>query len=533
MTKGHVVMGLLFFPRGGSAQVARYLSAALMRSGWSVDLVAGSLGGPGDETDASTFFTGIPTRPLDYSGAVEVFAAGGSAVGAPVPMHPSYEDREGAPDVVFAAVAPGLVEHLSSVWEPLFEAAGAGRADVVHLHHLTPQHDAVRRRWPDRAVVAHLHGTETKFIEAVSERVGLARSLGTTLAGMPAWVAAHRRADRRLDPAPAALVRTTRWEQWIHGEYWCDRLRRQAQAADHLVVVSPTERHTAADTLGVDAERITDVPNGVDVSRFAPRPMSPVERRARFRHWLVEDPQGWDAGGAPGTVAYREADLDRLLGRPGPSGPRSESEGAAPVLIFVGRFSAAKRVPLLVRAFARARGHAGFRASLLVWGGHPGEWEGEHPVDAARDVGADGIFFAGWRGHDDLPEALAACDALVMPSVDDSYPQTPLEAMAVGLPVIATTSGGFPFIVNVDPVRPTGWLVPPDDEGALAEALVDAVARPYEMRRRGAAALAHAREHLSWSGRVAGFEEAYASARDRRARRQGRRRSSPPDVSCP
>lgn len=34
-------MGLLFFPRGGSAQVARYLSAALMRSGWSVDLVAG------------------------------------------------------------------------------------------------------------------------------------------------------------------------------------------------------------------------------------------------------------------------------------------------------------------------------------------------------------------------------------------------------------------------------------------------------------------------------------------------------------
>ncbi|HEX3394228.1 MAG TPA: hypothetical protein VHS52_06845, partial [Acidimicrobiales bacterium] len=110
MAKGHVVMGLLFFPRGGSAQVARYLSAALMRSGWSVELVAGSLGTPGDETDASTFFAGIPTRPLDYSDAVEVFAAGGSAVAAPVPMHPSYEDREGAPDVVFAAVAPGLAE---------------------------------------------------------------------------------------------------------------------------------------------------------------------------------------------------------------------------------------------------------------------------------------------------------------------------------------------------------------------------------------------------------------------------------------
>jgi hypothetical protein len=47
------------------------------------------------------------------------------------------------------------------------------------------------------------------------------------------------------------------------------------------------------------------------------------------------------------------------------------------------------------------------------------------------------VFFAGWRGHDDLPQALAACDAVVMPSVNDSYPRwllaaTGLEALAVG-----------------------------------------------------------------------------------------------------
>ena len=105
---------------------------------------------------------------------------------------------------------------------------------------------------------------------------------------------------------------------------------------------------------------------------------------------------------------------------------------------------------------------------------------------------------------------LAACDALVMPSVNDSYPQTPLEAMAVGLPVIATNSGGFPLMVNLDPARPTGWLVPPDDERALSEALVDAANRPQEISRRGDAALAHARTHLSWAGRVNGFEDAYA-----------------------
>jgi glycosyltransferase involved in cell wall biosynthesis len=91
--------------------------------------------------------------------------------------------------------------------------------------------------------------------------------------------------------------------------------------------------------------------------------------------------------------------------------------------------------------------------------------------------------------------------------------------MAVGLPVIATDSGGFPYMVNLDPARPTGWLVSPDDERALSEMLVDVVNRPQEISRRGDAALAHARAHLSWASRVDGFEEAYARARDRRGRR--------------
>jgi glycosyltransferase involved in cell wall biosynthesis len=139
-------------------------------------------------------------------------------------------------------------------------------------------------------------------------------------------------------------------------------------------------------------------------------------------------------------------------------------------------------------------------------------------VTVAADVGADGIFFAGWRGHEDLPDALGACDALVMPSVNDSYPQTPLEAMATGLPVLATRSGGFPSMVNVDPAEPTGWLVAPDDVDALAAALVDVVNRPDERARRGRAALAHARAEFSWTGRVAGFDLAYELAADHRAR---------------
>ena len=403
VAKGHVVMGLLFFPRGGSAQVVRYLATALVDADWSVELVTGSLGDPGEETHAPTFFAGsrgpapgllrcmarVRSRPAERRR--------GSRADAPL----LRRSRGAPPTSCSRRCRPtSLITWRRSGRHP-FVDAGADRADVFHLHHLTPQHDAVRSRWPRAAVVAHLHGTDMKFLEAVRQRAALARSVGTTLAGMPEWVTANPRAPQ-LDEPQQTLVRTTRWEQWRHGEFWHDRLRRQADAADHMIAVSPTERAMALEVLQVDPDRITDIPNGVDLKRFRPRPMTPEERRAHFRRWLVEDPQGWDETGVPGSVAYRESDLDRLLG----------PDGDATVLIFVGRFIGFKRVPLLVRAFARATARFDRPASLLVWGGHPGEWEDDHPVTVAREIGADRVFFAGWRGHDDLPDGLAACDAL-------------------------------------------------------------------------------------------------------------------------
>src|SRR3954470_20917113 len=68
---GRVVSGLFFFPRGGSAQVAREFARALPAAGWSARLAAGSLGGPGELTNARSFFAGIDVEPLDYSTAYE------------------------------------------------------------------------------------------------------------------------------------------------------------------------------------------------------------------------------------------------------------------------------------------------------------------------------------------------------------------------------------------------------------------------------------------------------------------------------
>ncbi len=506
MNKGAVTMGLLFYPRGGSAYVVRYLSPALDRAGWSVSLVAGSLGLPGDETHAETFFEGLDVRSLDYSDAARIFDAGGDSIAAPLPMQPSYEDRPGVPDVVLASVRPELAGQLSAVWRSRMRAAGADHAQVFHLHHLTPQLDAAHRWWPEVPLIVHLHGTELKLIEAIAARVVLAQVLGETLATMPAAVAAMEgsTAGHDLDAAQSEMLRTTRWESWRHGQFWSDHLKRQAGLADHLITVSPQNRATVLATLEVDPGRVTAISNGVDIERFRPRRHTAQTRRATFRRALVEDPQGWTEDGPPGTLAYTESDLDRLLG----------PDGDATVLVFVGRFLGFKRVPALVRAFAGAQAQFTRPASLLIWGGHPGEWEGEHPAAVAAELGVEDVYFAGWRGHDDLPGGLAACDALIVPSVDDPFPQVPLEAMAVGLPVLACRSGGLVSVVNVDPGRPTGWFVPADDARALADMITAIVNDPAEIRVRGANALAFARSDLSWDGRVPAFEAVYGQGID-------------------
>src|SRR3954469_21761967 len=101
----------MFFPRGGSAHVARALAAALPAYGWDVTIVSGSLGGRGGG-DAERFYAGLDVPPGD-------FAAGGA------PMPPSYEDRADAPDPVFAAVDDDEYERHVAAWANAFERAGA------------------------------------------------------------------------------------------------------------------------------------------------------------------------------------------------------------------------------------------------------------------------------------------------------------------------------------------------------------------------------------------------------------------------
>jgi glycosyltransferase involved in cell wall biosynthesis len=165
------------------------------------------------------------------------------------------------------------------------------------------------------------------------------------------------------------------------------------------------------------------------------------------------------------------------------------------VLLYVGRFTAVKRVGLLIEAYADARERFSRPAPLVLLGGFPGEWEGEHPLDTIRRTGARDVFLAGWHGHDALPDFLSASDAVVLPSVREQFGQVLVEAMACGLPVVAVDAHGPAEIVDDGE---TGWLVGPDDAQELAGALAEVVDRAAERTRRGANARRVARARYSW-----------------------------------
>jgi D-inositol-3-phosphate glycosyltransferase len=482
-------MGLLFYPRGGSAQVARYLAAALDRKGWPVRLFTGSLGEPGAMANATTFFAGLDVSVADFTSALAAFDRGDDPMAAAMPLHPSFEDRVGVPDRLFASLDDREAERQVAAWQRLFAEGVASEAGIAHLHHLTPQHEALARVAPNLPVVSHLHGTELKMLDGIRRRRELAVLLGTDLTGMAAG-AASERAVASLTDAQRELIQSTRWEAWRHGDAWEARLQANARGANQLIAISTHDRNEAVRLLGIDASRVEVISNGVDAKRFDRHALGSGERLARWCAWLVDDPRGWDASGVVGSVRYGADDLAVF------ADPKTGE--ANPVLLYVGRFLAFKRVALLVRAYQRARSSFERPAPLVIWGGYPGEWEGEHPVEVARSGGSEGIFFTGWRGHDDLPEGLNAADVLVAPSVDEPFGQVYLEAMACGLPVIATPTGGPLSFVNTAAARPNGWLVDPDDEAALAATLVEVVNDPLKRRARAEAAYEQIRGGYAW-----------------------------------
>jgi L-malate glycosyltransferase len=133
-----------------------------------------------------------------------------------------------------------------------------------------------------------------------------------------------------------------------------------------------------------------------------------------------------------------------------------------------------------------------------------GAFRSEFEASAKKLGLASRVRFLGERK--DIPAVLAALDLLVVPSVSESLPNVILEAMAAGVPVVASRVGGVPEVIEHEK---TGLLVPPSDDLQLAEAIERFVCQPSLRLECARRARQYVAEHFDW-GRVSDqYEELY------------------------
>ncbi|MFE3455981.1 glycosyltransferase family 4 protein [Nocardiopsis aegyptia] len=503
-----------FFPRGGSAQVIRYLTDQLTSRGHTSRILSGSLGDSDQLSNAHTFYRGLDVAAMDYTCAAEAYTRGQRSMDGPAPFHPSYEDRgPTAPDRIFTAVAPQTIKHITAAWKRHLTRHHTPDADLVHLHHLSHLQEAARGAYGTTPVVTTFHGTDLKLLDRAQQVTRLAEHLGVPLTFLRDYLNPtlneQLRAERLQDLESRCtltqdeknLLRATDWRHWPHADTWSRQMRDHVQHAGRLVAVSESDRQEISRLLNMPGENVTVVPNGVETTNFTPCDLSNEQRMGYLHQWLVQDPQGWAPDQQPGSIRYSDEDLNRMY----------DVEGRLrPLLLWVGRFQEVKRLHLLLEAFADVVRTSDTPPALLIWGGYPGEAEGEHPLTAARRLGiSEDVYFIGWRGHDELPQGMNCADLMVAPAVNESFGMVYIEAQACGTPPVATNTGGPATLITSNGPQANGWTVKPDDVADLSATLTKALAQPAERRRRARNGVEHVRANFSWSAVTDQYEQLY------------------------
>jgi glycosyltransferase involved in cell wall biosynthesis len=250
--------------------------------------------------------------------------------------------------------------------------------------------------------------------------------------------------------------------------FYCFCLRRYF---DRHVAVSAEIAAELRNRCRVDGAKVVNIPNGIDAAPF----IRAAGDRLSFRHEI----------GAPrwALVATVVASLD--------------SKG---------------HDELLEAVAAAARDGVDLR--LVVVG--EGHWGEPLIIKRAEELGiANRVHVLGFR--DDVPRVLAGSDLFVLPTPSEGLSIAIMEAMAAGLPVVATAVGGNPELVEPGI---TGLLVPAGDAGALAAALREIAGDPRRRREMGRAA--RSRVVLDYTAekmadRYAALYEGLLSARGARA----------------
>lgn len=225
---------------------------------------------------------------------------------------------------------------------------------------------------------------------------------------------------------------------------WAERLA--VERAERVIAVSAQMRADILTHFRVDPERVVVIHNGVDAEAFR----RTDRREALARHGVRE-----------------------------------------PYVLFVGRISEQKGIfPLLEAARALPED-----VSLVLCASSPDTPELLARLEAAVTGRPRVRWINAMLPVAEVVELYSHAALFVCPSIYEPFGLINLEAMACGTPVVATRVGGIPEVV-VD--GETGWLVPPGDPAALAEALRGALGDPVRARRMGEAGRRRVEAHFSW-----------------------------------
>jgi glycosyltransferase involved in cell wall biosynthesis len=323
-------------------------------------------------------------------------------------------------------------------------------ARVAHPHVMS--HDVTMSSKRDlrgaRAIAAALREIHPDVLHCQDRRAGLIGRVVGRATGVPALVYTLHGVADGLSDLVAGNARAAR-RRGRDGWYYLtgERLLCRATRA-RMVVPSHAVARFAVDHIGLDAGVVDVVPNGVDVARFSPRPR--------------------------------------------PNGSLTA--------IWLGVMAQVKRLDTLVEALAEVP-----ELELLLVGSGP---ERDAVEKAACERGVAGrVAFRGRVA--DPASGFAEADLFVLPSAAENCPLALLQAMACGLPVVASRVGGVPEIVR-DGVD--GLLVPPGQVAALASALRTLVADSARRRAMGGHARQRVIRHYTLQTCVDGLLDTYRKA---------------------
>jgi glycosyltransferase involved in cell wall biosynthesis len=230
--------------------------------------------------------------------------------------------------------------------------------------------------------------------------------------------------------------------------------REHAHRADAVVVNSEYTKAQVIEHLGVPATRITVCPPGVPEWERRPEP------------------------GAPGPI------------------------------LFIGTIAPRKNVPGLLRAFTQLSAEVRETPELVLAGRITPEGLQGTGVDVASVI--DRIRMAGYVDADAKQALYRQASMLVLPSFDEGFGIPALEAMAMGVPVIASNRGALPEVLG-----DAGVLVDPDDPAEIANAMRRLLGDPDLRRRMADAGVARARRY-TWTASARRLYETYRAVLDRR-----------------